>query len=359
MKKYIKIAILILTVALNIIAWLSKGFCDWYIDNVFNVTVNTWARVNSVFPFSVGEVMIILGIIFLILTLIIGGMTPILYKKKKSFFRIYFDLFTWVLVIIALIMTSNCFVLYHASTFEEIYFEDRVDKEYTQKELNELYKYVATKLNELGAEMERDENGYIIYEDNISDKAILAMQNIGTTYARFDGYYPRAKKIKFSKFMSQQYLAGVYFPFSMEANYNKEMYIANNPFVICHELSHLKGTIYEDEANFIGYLACINSDDKFFQYSGYLSVLYYIESAMVHPCDDVDVELYVYLDDIFLKQETWEEVEEEAIFDTETVDVISDAFTETNLQLNGIEEGVISYSKVVDLLLKYYDGVLY
>jgi len=32
---------------------------------------------------------------------------------------------------------------------------------------------------------------------------------------------------------------------------------------------------------------------------------------------------------------------------------------ETNLNLNGIEEGVASYGRVVEYLLKYYDGVLY
>ena len=54
------------------------------------------------------------------------------------------------------------------------------------------------------------------------------------------------------------------------------MYITNMPFTICHELAHLKGYIYEDEANFIAFMACINSDNLFFQYSGYLNVLNYV-----------------------------------------------------------------------------------
>ena len=49
----------------------------------------------------------------------------------------------------------------------------------------------------------------------------------------------------------------------------------------------------------------------------------------------------------------------EAIFSTDTVDKISDEFTETSLNLNGVEEGMISYRLVVDLLLQYYDGILY
>ena len=56
----------------------------------------------------------------------------------------------------------------------------------------------------------------------------------------------------------------------MEANYNDVMYIMNKPDTFCHELAHLRGYIYEDEANFIGYLACVESEDAFFQYAGYL-----------------------------------------------------------------------------------------
>ena len=44
-------------------------------------------------------------------------------------------------------------------------------------------------------------------------------------------------------------LMGIYFPFSMEANYNQDMYKAKLPDTICHELAHTKGYIQEDEAN--------------------------------------------------------------------------------------------------------------
>ena len=63
---------------------------------------------------------------------------------------------------------------------------------------------------------------------------------------------------------------------------------------------------------------------------------------------------YVYQDDIFLKEETWEEIEKEAILDTETVEEVSDTLTEKSLNLNGVEDGMNSYSRVVKLLLAYY-----
>ena len=85
---------------------------------------------------------------------------------------------------------------------------------------------------------------------------------------------------------------GYYFPFSMEANYNRQMYITNMPVTMCHELSHLKGFILEDEANFIGYLACVDSEDPFFRYSAYLSVIGYLDRDFIKAIGE-DVQIYL------------------------------------------------------------------
>lgn len=150
----------------------------------------------------------------------------------------------------------------------------------------------------------------------------------------------------------------------MEANYNKTMYVVNKPATICHELAHLKGFIYEDEANFIGFLACVSSDDLFFRYSGYMSVLGYVENefrdSVNHKAsayfEHPEIARSVYDDDLFLTAEAWEKVEEKAVIQTAVVKKASNQFTEATLKLNGVEDGMKSYSRVVQLLLKYYDG---
>ena len=52
-------------------------------------------------------------------------------------------------------------------------------------------------------------------------------------------------------------------------------------------------------------------------------------------------------------------MESRAVIDTEIVKQASRSFLETNLQVNGIEEGIASYGDVVEKLLIYYDGELY
>ena len=59
-------------------------------------------------------------------------------------------------------------------------------------------------------------------------------------------------------------------------------------------------------------------------------------------------------DDQFLTDEAWEKVEKKAVFETETVKKAADTFIDTNLKVNGIEAGKVSYTHVVSLLLDYY-----
>ena len=238
-------------------------------------------------------------------------------------------------------------------------------KQYTFDELEKVRNYVVEKCNTLSKAVQRDKNGYVVYSEDMMETARKAMHNIDDKYPKLGGYYPQVKKLAFSDIISQAYIGGYYFPFSLETNYNKNMYIMNNPATFCHEMSHIHGYIYEDEANFIGFLASIMSEDIVFQYSGYLSVLYYIDNDYWDAANEYDIERYfeqpvisdlVMEDNVFLLEETWEEVEENAVLETETVDKISDDFTDASLNLNGVKNGIVSYSRVVELVMWYYDG---
>ena len=55
-----------------------------------------------------------------------------------------------------------------------------------------------------------------------------------------------------------------------------------------------------------------------------------------------------------MTEDAWVKVETKAIIKTETVKKASNTFIETNLVLNGIEQGKASYSEVVGLLMDYY-----
>lgn len=380
-------------VLLNVAAWNSVRFCDWYIATVFPVWVNTYGRITGAVPFSVGEWMIAAGLLLVAAAVLFGlawaviGIAGAVRKRTvcgrfRRFAKGYYRFFAWTLLVVCLIMTLNCFILYHASTFSERYFGED-DTEYTLEELIAVYNMAAENCNRLAEQVERDETGMAVYtgsaghlgaasyQEQLRDMADCArkwMQQLGREYEQLDGWYPRPKAMFFSDFMCQQYMQGYYFPFSMEANYNDVMHILNIPSTMCHELAHLRGYIYEDEANFIGYLACVQSEDVFFEYAGYLSVLNYLYNdlyeawqtnrtayeAAVETVQPVAVSEQVWMDNIFVTDEEWERINGKALLDTEVVDKASDVLLDANLKANGIEDGKVSYSRVVELLLQYY-----
>jgi hypothetical protein len=383
-----------LVVLINLISWKSVSFSDWYIDNVFPVWLNSYARLTSLAPISVGEVMIVLGVLATLILAVMLVMNTVFGKKFKWFqFRKYYVFYSWLFLVVAFVMTLNCFVLYHASSFEDKYLAgqdetqmlvvststdaaaqvayygdgDETERVYTRKELATLRDYIVEKCNVLSLEIDHDDLGEAYYDGDLIEASRQAMVKLGEEYDRLSGYYVTPKYLSCSNFFSQQYIMGYYFPFSMEANINSVMYVTNIAPTVCHELAHTKGFIYEDDANMIGFLACINSDDKFLQYCGYLSVLNYVNNNFY---DSIDKSATVYQkhvrisdvvadDNIFLTRENWQTVEQKAVVKTSTVKKVSNTLMDTSLKLNGVDEGILQYNGVVGELLKYYDGELY
>lgn len=387
-RKISFLAIGAVVILLNVFAWASTAFCDAYITWIFPIWVNTYGRLTGIFPFSVGEILLAAGGILVVIAVLLAVLLgvygvirclcngvqcvgkhknrkekedikkTVLWKAVKRFYVF----FAWTVLVVSLIMTLNCSILYHGSTFSETYWGEASDGQYTLEELIRVRNMVVEECNRLSGEMERDENGYIVYEGDIKAAAIDAMQALGETYEQLNGYYPRPKPLYTSDFFSQQYICGYYFPFSMEANYNDVMYIMNKPATMCHELAHLRGFIFEDEANFISYLACIGSEDPFIVYSGYINVLNYLDNDFYRAIGrDTDRYLeqprilkQVHEDNIFLLQEEWDRINGKALIETEVVDEVSDVLMDTTLKVNGVKDGIISYNRVVELLLMYY-----
>lgn len=374
---------------LNAVSWKSTAFSDWYVTYIFPLWLNTYARLTSLVPFSVGEIMLVLAVLVTLFGVVFLVVNLLCKKKYQNALKRFGTAYAWIALAVCCIMTLNCSILYHASDFSAKYMtyddgtkrygnalladlsNDAVAKTrtdgYSREELALLRDFIVERCNTLAQEIARDDSGRACYDGDLFDSAVDAMKKLGGEYEQLSGFYVTPKYLACSEFFSQQYIMGYYFPFSLEANINSVMYITNVPPTVCHELAHTKGFINEDDANMIGYLACVQSDDLFLQYCGYLSVLSYVNNDFYDSIHK-DKELYqshvgisdlVARDNIFLTKEAWQSVEEKAVVKTETVKKASNTFTETVLVMNGIEEGMQQYNEVVALLLAYYDGILY
>ena len=279
----------------------------------------------------------------------------------------------------------NCGINYRRSSFSSEAGLSSVSPELNEEALTELCEYLVENINAselkllsqyteatLSSDSEalytppvKLENGAFLGESWSSEKPSLsylrntgktgqaAMEKIGTQFPRLSGHYPLPKPLINSWILSIQQVTGVYSPFTIEANYNRDIPYYDIPFTVCHELSHLRGYMQEEEANFIAILATIGSDDTYFNYSGYVSAWVYAGNALATANPEKFAELYNRINihtrqDMRYNNEFWDQYETEV---AEAHEKINDAY----LKYNGQASGVLSYGHVVDLMVVYYN----
>lgn len=354
--------------ALNLPAWISSDFADFYTDNIFVYISVPFGFLTSLLPFSFGELLMIIGILIVIVGIPLDVIFLIRLRKnreKRSKLLKGSALFLCtVIMYILMTETLNCFIQYHCTTFSDKYypeFSEQAAEGYTVEQLTELCEYIIDNANALAEQMGRDENGEIIIPENAGELAGEYVRALSEEYPRFGGWYTEPKEIFCSRTMSKLNLQGIYFPFTMEANINKDMRPSRKPVTMCHELAHTKGFILEDEAGFIAYLACVNSEDPLFMYSGYLCAMNYsVNQLFKYASREEKVRISqrisstVYYDNTFLTEEYKASLENDKVIKTETAAKVSDKAMTASLKLNGVSDGKQSYSRIVDLLLEYY-----
>lgn len=355
---WIMLALMVGMILLNLLAWCNSAFSNWYAEFCFPHLSRVFSHLYGWIPFSVGEVWIAIAILIGVGGLISYPICMIICKgKRKGISFLFGRIYGWIVTAIFVTETCCCFLLYHATPFAQRYYQART---FTGQDLLALYSELIDTANELAPQVARDADGYFVLQDDLVETAHAAMQKLGETYPQFRGSYPLPKPIHASYLMSQMNLTGIYFPFTLESNYNRDMLDINLPNTVCHEFTHLRGTIQEDEAGFLAYLACIQSDSIDFQYSGVISALEYVQNAVwMHDITGADAasdrlseaarhDMYTFLPDGY-----WEEKQETipVIVATKTVQEATTNAMDTTLKLNGVDDGTQSYSRIVTLLL--------
>jgi len=132
---------------------------------------------------------------------------------------------------------------------------------------------------------------------------------------------------------------GVFNPIVHEPILSSSIVDVELPFVMAHELAHVRGYPDEGDANFVSIMATIMSDDARLRYSGWLHLWLYLRTR------ELDAQL-----DAAARQDL------QRIFDRlrrERIDWISNvqsAVLDLFLKANSVSEGVKSYSRVVLLI---------
>lgn len=373
----------LLALAANQLAVRSSTFADAYSHYMYRVLSLGIGSVMGLLPFSVVELLLYATILFVLFDFVkqlcravrVGvacvhssrvsqdAQTHLLAAVARPLRRFLGHLFL-ILSTLLVLYVFLCGINYHRTSFsEEAGLSVTIDAHgtvYDEADLIALCDYLVTEINDTEAQLDVSFIGQTSETPKPSAAWLWhagrtgqrAMEKLGQRYRRLSGHYPYPKPILNTWILSVQQTTGVYSPFTVEANYNRDIAYYDIPFTICHELSHLRGYMQEEEANFIGVLATIGADDLYFNYSGYVSAWVYAGNALARIDSTAFAALYSRINartrqDMLYNNAYWQQFEGKP---AEAHEQLNDAY----LKMQGQASGVRSYGHVTDLMLEYF-----
>lgn len=341
-------------------AWFSRGIYPWL--------SSAWGFLPSLAPFSVAQWVVVAALLVIVGWLVFYLVAFVRGKGERRF--VLWRALTTMLAVLSVaycIFALMCGLNYYRHTFaEDAGFELR---ESSTDELAALCENLAANMNETRAEVTaaanegeatRTDAGMAAIPDEYAEsrggfwtyshETVANMEALAVRYpALARPLYSPPKPVLFSELMSYADIAGMYFPFTVESNINVDGPFFTIPATMGHEMAHQCGFMREDEANFIGYLACKDAVDPLTRYSGYSLAYDYSIGALAR----VDRERAVGIADT-LSEAVKADRQARSTYLKQFEGPVAEASNAANnayLKANQQQDGTRSYGRMVDLLL--------
>jgi hypothetical protein len=322
-------------------------FIESFYSNGLYIKISHFSRiVLGEIPFSVGDIIYSVLIIFLIRWI---------WRTRKSWKTNWKDNLLKVLSVLS-ILYFFFHVLWALNYYREPLFEKmKIQREYTDAELLVFTKKLIAKTNEIQFQITKKDSTKIVFpysQDEAFQMNLNGYNNLAKEHSFFKYEILSVKKSLFSLPLTYMGFGGYLNPFTNEAQVNDLLPMYNFPLTSCHEMAHQMGFASESECNFIGVLATLKNDNLYYKYSGYSFALRYCLSIWQFKNEKIFNQLKKTVHVGILKnyQEShdfWKQYETPI----ETgFEILYDNFLKTNNQKDGMD----SYSKFVDLMVNYY-----
>lgn len=364
-KRLLLVLLVPLALLLVLFAKNCEAIAEWYALNIYKYISLFWNFISSLAPFSVAEVIVILLIPFVVFYIVFTIFRAVKKPEHRGnyIYKKCLNAVCAVSVVFALFIT-NFGLCYYRSTFASASGIEVHDS--TVDELYGLCVKLAEKATEEREYLE-EQDSVMVLSGGIAEAnthAKNAMNALEEKYPTVTSGYSDTKPVMLSHLWSYTDVTGMFFPFTFEANINIDIPHIRIPFTMCHELAHLRGYAREDEANFISYLACVNSESHEFRYSAYLMAFIYVSNELFYEDSEKQAEATSHLsekviNDLNNDSEYWSQFDEPVVIETPVGDFevpVSDIASDINdsyLKANDQEDGTKSYGRMVDLLIAY------
>ena len=324
-------------------------------SDIFNRYVSPLVRgflatLTGWIPFSLAEFLLLM-VPFIVIAIVVFGL-----KRYSSSWR---DVLIFSLTILSV-------AAYVFSTFTlgfvPAYRGSRLDKKLgldkqpvSADELRDTTYAVLEELTAIESEIGFKSDGFSVmpysYEE-LNDKLMDAYDVACEKYDFIPKLHSRVKRIMLSEPMTYTHISGIYTFFTGEANINTNFPDYTLPYTAAHELAHQRGIAREDEANFVAFLVCKESDDVYIRYSAYLNMYEYLRNALYAANTDYYTETY-YSVPVNCRKEMTAYSKFFDKYRENVIEEVSETVNDTFLTINGTE-GTRSYGMVVDLAVAYY-----
>lgn len=348
--------------------WLAKVNQDFaeliFARKIYKVISHVVSFLSDKVPISLMEVEVILVPVLVVLGIVLLVYQIIRHKKKgKTISYIMLLSVVNVACIASILFFMYVFMAginYHRYSFAKIsgydIQESSVEDLYQMTlSLAERAAEARNRISEEGGEFTKDGN-VSIDKSNWKDLVaaeVKAYAKEGEVCPELKGNYKSVKSVDFSRVMSAMEITGIFWPFTMESNVNTDVVDYSIPATMGHEMAHLRGFMREDEANFISYLICSNSDNPVLQYSGLMLALSYAGNQLYNQSpEDYEKVRAAYTAEMSadLREDYYYWVQ----FEDTAISTASNTVNDNYLKANNQSDGVKSYGRMVDLLLAEY-----
>lgn len=340
--------------ALQLVAARWTEFADLYAGAAYPAVSRLYGLLTGWIPFSVAEVLVG-AIAAWVLARGVRNLRRVRsgdLRARELFGRFALSALTWLAVAYALFVPWG--LNYHRTPLATFAGYDTARPEVP--ELRALSEELVDAANALRREVPEDGEGVMTVASNREDA--LRRARLGFDPLRIAapdlvrGRAGRAKApLLLAMPMSILGADGIFLMWTGEPSVNRNLPDPALPWSACHEIAHQVGWAREDEASFVGYLACASHPDADFRYGGALGALRYALAALARVDPEGARDLSERLDPGVRRDQ-----EALAAYSRRWRSRVQDAAGSTYdvyLKSQGQKAGRASYGKVVDLLLAY------
>lgn len=339
---------------IHLICNFSPAFSDFMIQYPNAAVRWLLANLTNFIPFSFSEMLVVLMPVIFIIMIVLGW--RLIMSEQSDKYRRYLAALLSVLCTL-----YSLFVLTLAPGYKGSPLADKIGLEQKAVSAEELYKtslWLSEMVDTYIDKVDFDTNGESVLPyslNEMTDKLNDAYKSLSEKYGFVSDLRSNIKFIVLSEPMTYTHISGVYTYYTGEANLNVNFPDYHLPFTTAHEFAHQRGTAPENEANFVAFLACMESDDPYILYSAYVNMLDYCLDALYSADPDMYYSIYGELDGKLIAEYT-AYAEFYSKYRQNIIASVSGAVNDTYLKSQGQHAGSQSYGLVVDLAVAYYNA---